>query len=282
MEGATMTRLERRKSTAIRAQLQALIVVSKSKCNEKETETVTLHGPDVEDQEQRGRSEVVVARGGRRWCIVVDTCFGHSISKLSIVPGIGRVNDDPESDLEIDSTNISGKTRLTGMFRTAVRKARLLGVTSTLLTTGNITIRKDSEIRITIAKIMNDECANDSTMKIPMFGPKEGAAGPVVDVDEEAEGEKLQKVQQKRASVYFLDTGTGSIFDIDTGSSHGGATTRVEVGASALTDSVQGDDDDDDDEPQLLEDFGNRPEKRSVIVRKFVRRNRFLRKVFGK
>lgn len=276
---ATMTRLERQKSISIRAQLQAHIVVSKSKHNEKVTETVTLRGSDVEDQEHRGRSEVVVARGGRRWCIVVDTCYGHSISQLRIVPGIGRVNEDTESDLEIDATNISGKTRLRGMFRSAVRKARLMGVVSSLLTAGQVTIRKDEEIRIAMAKLMDEECENDPTLSIPTFGPMEHAPGPVVDVDEEDEGEKLQKVQQKRASVFFVDTGTGSIADIGTGSSHGGATTHVEVGASVKTVSSQGDDEDDD--PQLLEDFGNRPEKRSVIVRKFVRRNKFLKKVFG-
>ena len=154
-----------------------------------------------------------------------------------------------------------------------------MGVVSTLLTAGQVTIRKDEEIRIAMAKLMDEECENDSTLNIPIFGPKEHAPGPIVDVDEEEEGEKLQKVQQKRASSFFVDTGTGSIVDIGTGSSHGGSTTRVEVAASASTASSKGDDD--DDGPQLLEDFGSPPEKRSVLVRKFVRRNKFLKKVFG-
>ena len=46
---------------------------------------------------------------------------------------------------------------------------------------------------------------DDQTMKIPMFGPKEDAAGPVVDVDEEAEEEKLQKVQQNDDIVQGCD-----------------------------------------------------------------------------
>ena len=106
--------MERRQSILIRAQLQMLIADSKSQSIDEETEAV--HEANVVDFEHRGRPDIVVARGGRRrWCIVVDTCFGHSSSKLGIlVPGIGRLVDDPGSDLELES-HLASKARLRGI-----------------------------------------------------------------------------------------------------------------------------------------------------------------------
>ena len=265
--------MERRQSNLIRAQLQTLIADSKSQSIDEETEAV--HEADVVDFEHRGRPDIVVARGGRRWCIVVDTCFGHSSSKLSIVPGIGRLVDDPDSDLELES-HLASKARLRGILHSAVRKTRLMGVVSTLLTAGQAPTRKDKDLRRTMVQRMDEVCENDPSLKIPVFGPTKHAPSPVVEVDEEHEDEKLQRVQQKRTSEFFVKTSAESI-------SHGDDTTCDELDALAITVRSQDDDadEDDEDDAQLLEGFGNRPEKRSVLVRKFVRRNKFLKKVFG-
>ena len=136
----TTTRMtkERRKSSLIRAQFLAVIAEAKRQVIDLEIQTPTE--TDEIDDEHRGLSDVVIARGGRKWYIAVDTCFGHSNARLQIVPGIERIMDEPAFEPELEpEPNLTESDRLKALFLTTAQKVRLMAMSSIFLSAAKAT-----------------------------------------------------------------------------------------------------------------------------------------------
>jgi hypothetical protein len=214
----------------------------------------------------RGRSDPVVTREGRTWLIEVDTCFGHASERLGIVPGIERRAGESESEEE-EAIGPEDRARLKALFLSAGQKTRLMTITSGMMKKPPMKIAQ-----VTMVQLMEEEDEFEPALNIPMFSPLRHGPPPEVETNEEEAVEQQRTRQYKRPSV----------FDSITSSATGSAPLSVGDGGidmNALA-TLQSEDEDDDDSPDLLEGFGQRPQKRTVSVRKFVRRNKFLKKVF--
>mmetsp|Transcript_29590 Transcript_29590/g.48830 ORF Transcript_29590/g.48830 Transcript_29590/m.48830 type:complete len:273 (+) Transcript_29590:289-1107(+) len=213
----------------------------------------------------RGRSDVVVLREGRTWYIEVDTCFGHASERLNIVPGIERRTEGSESESE-EEIGPAARARLKGLFLSAGRQTRLLSIASSMM----MQPPPKKEAQVTMVQLMEEEEESDPLLNIPMFSPMRHGPPPSVEIGHEEAVEQQRSRQQKRASVFESVTPVSNSLVVSGG---------IDLNAVALIQS-EDEDDDDDDSPELLEGFGQRPQKRTVKVRKFVRRNKFLKKVF--
>ena len=242
------------KSGVVREQFLELAADSKQKDMETAIEPEVAEG-------YRGRSDVVLERGGRTWYIEVDTCFGHSSERLNIVPGLERLIDEPESEPEPETVD-EEKTK--GLFLSTAQKTRLLGIANIMLNAPKRASKMGAK-RVSMVQLLEEDSESDPALNIPMFGPITHAPPPLVEIGEE---EALQQSRQpRRLSVLLFDTSGPTPLA-------SGIDPRALASAQAA--------DDEEDEDDLLEGFGNRPEKRTVQVRKFVRRNKFLKKVFRK
>jgi hypothetical protein len=274
---------DRRKSSLVRAQFLAVIAEAKRQAIDLEMQTPTE--TDVIDDEHRGISDVVIARGGRKWYIAVDTCFGHSNARLQIVPGVERILDEPafEPDLEPEAEPTEND-RLKALFLTTAQKVRLMAMSSIFLSAAKTTATT-AKAQESMMKLLEEDSENDPALNIPMFGPIEHGPPPLVEIDDEEALEQQRTRKQKRSSVFVAAiessiTQTGRVIGIDPKALANVRQQFNDITESA-NDGTNNDDNDDDDDADLLEGFGNRPERRSVQVRKFVRRNKFLKKVFG-
>lgn len=254
---------EQRQSASKSSQLLALVADAKK----KEVEA-TEEDPVVQDG-CRGRSDAVVLREGRTWYIEVDTCFGHAGERLSIVPGIERMTDESESDSE-EEIGLSERAKLKAMFLSAAQKTRLMSVASGMLMAPPPT----KKAQITMVQLMEEDDDSDPVLNIPMFSPLRHGPPPLIEIDDEEAVEQQRTRQQKRASVFESITSQA----LGGGNSNGATSGGIDMNALAIIQS----EDEDSDSPELLEGFGQRPEKRTVKVRKFVRRNKFLKKVFSR
>ena len=266
---------DRRKSSLVRAQF--LAVIAEAKRNAVDLEIQTPTEIEVIDDGRRELSDVVIVRGGRKWHIAVDTCFGHSNARLQIVPGVERIMDEPSFDPELEpEPDPTENERLKALFLTAAQKVRLTAMSSVFLSTAKTTATTE-KAQETMVKLLEEDSENDPVLNIPVFGPIEHGPPPLVEIDEEDAVEQQRTRKQKRSSVYVAAiessiTKTGRMTGIDPK-----ALANVRQQFDDLTEGANDDDNDDD----LLEGFGNRPERKGVHVRKFVRRNKFLKKVFG-
>jgi hypothetical protein len=239
------------------SQFLALVAEAKKKDMEtKEDEPLVLDGC-------RGRSDAVVTREGRTWFIEVDTCFGHSGERLSIVPGIERRAEESESEEDEEVIGPEDRARLKALFLSAGQKTRLLTIAS-----GMMKAPPKKIAQITMVQLMEQDDDFEPALNIPMFAPLRHGPPPSIEVNEEEAVEQQRTRQQKRPSVF------DSVTSAATGSAGG-----IDMNALAIIQS-EDEEEDDEDSPELLEGFGQGPEKRTVKVRKFVRRNKFLKKVF--
>jgi hypothetical protein len=222
----------------------------------------------------RGRSELVVARGGRTWAVEVDTCYGHSSERMVIVPGIQRIDEASEtSEAEMDEKEVKAPI-LSG-----AQKLRFLALAKLMQMQIPSQEPQHSAVQLTMAELIEKDATDDPALKIPVFSPIKGAPPPVVEIDEQrplhhrsshAKGKSEHSLQynERSDSIKSRVTTTGNA----------GPAAQPKITAIEKPKYDQKGDDNVDD---LLIGFGNRPQKRGVAVRKVVRRNRLL-KVFRK
>lgn len=222
---------------------------------------------DMEDlYHGRGRSDVILTRGGRTWFIEMDTCHGHSEERLAIVPGKERMTEEEsESESEEEEEKFDGKA----LFKSSVNKARLMNLAGLLVTAPP----KVAEVKVSMVPLIEEDDDPDPALNIPMFAPLRAGPAPQVEIDEGEAKEQQRVRQQKRGSAFLMGPPGGTLSK----SLASGA--GIDADAIALVAS-QSEDEDDEDDDELLEGFGTRPEKKTVHVRKFVRRNKFFKKVF--
>jgi hypothetical protein len=226
------------------------------------------------DDTHRGRSEVILSRAGMNWYIEIDTCFGHSSCRLDVVSGACQMEPAVENESKLMEEQKSAQSSLTtsarALFLSIAQRTRLMKVTSQIFSSrqSETTPKKNIRPRVTIVKLLEGESGGDPALNIPMFCPLHDGPHPVIEIDEEEANEKMTARRSRRSSV----------FDVQSQSELNSRISGIDV--KALLSFAEDCNEDQEDE-ELLEGFGNPTERKTVQVRRFIRRNKFLKKVFG-
>jgi hypothetical protein len=227
------------------------------------------------DDAHRGRSDVILSRGGKNWFIENDTCFGHSSHRLNIVKSASAMEPVLENESALKLENKISQSSLTtsarALFLSIAQRARLMEVTSKIIISRNegTTTRKNIRPRVTIIKLLEGESGGDPALNIPMFCPLHDAPHPVIEIDDEEAKEKMTARRSRRTSV----------FDVSTQSEINPRTSAIDV--NALLSVAEESKEDEEEDEDLLEGFGNPTDRKTVQVRRFIRRNKLFKKVFG-
>ena len=236
----------------------------------------------VEDQalyDPHGRREVVEVREGRPWYLVVDTPFGHARQQMEIVTGVvANYNDEDDDDDEEEEEEVKEEKKIDGaklkekLKFSASQMTRLMTLTTLML--GPSKKAKEKKSHVNMVQLMEEDDVVDPDLNIPMFAPYEGAPPPVVEITAEMAEAQLNARREHRQSA-FVET---------TAARHGRGNKQPKEGEGGKGDDKKGNKKDKRSKQkneELLEGFGA-AEKTGVGVRtrKFVRRNRLLKKLF--